>query len=347
LEKTIRQNNKKNHRVVIFTNGTWGVPAVLTRGTLAALSHFPDVKVVAVCLPEKQSPFRIFISDFLYTIVASLRSFLDKTPERKHRSLQPLNIRRCAGKYHFKVLIPPKGDMNDPVFIAHLRDTIQPTIALSFYCLQTFRAELLGIFDDAINYHNGLLPAYRGLNATSWSLYQGEKFSGFTFHRMTEELDAGNILIQNMLPVEQGVHIMDLEMDKAASAVNYLPDVLQMAMDKHPGRPQTGTTGYHSRKDSMSLTTIPDPSSLSKAEIIKRLNAFEKLNIHLSGRWYEVTGIREIHGNFSQNSRFVFSTADGVTMKAVHFLYLPFALYRLYRWWNRFVQRGKCFRPQI
>lgn len=47
-----------------------------------------------------------------------------------------------------------------------------------------------------INFHNALLPKYRGRNAASWVIYEQEKETGVTWHYVTENIDEGNIIIQ-------------------------------------------------------------------------------------------------------------------------------------------------------
>lgn len=48
----------------------------------------------------------------------------------------------------------------------------------------------------AINYHDGPLPRYAGVHATSWAIINGEKTHGITWHLMSEQIDAGDIIIQ-------------------------------------------------------------------------------------------------------------------------------------------------------
>ena len=48
----------------------------------------------------------------------------------------------------------------------------------------------------AVNFHDGLLPSYAGLNVTTWALYNQEKQHGITWHEMTADVDRGNILKQ-------------------------------------------------------------------------------------------------------------------------------------------------------
>jgi amino acid adenylation domain-containing protein len=53
----------------------------------------------------------------------------------------------------------------------------------------------------AINYHDALLPAYAGGHATSWAILHGEAIHGVTWHLMTTEVDAGDILKQREIPI--------------------------------------------------------------------------------------------------------------------------------------------------
>lgn len=46
----------------------------------------------------------------------------------------------------------------------------------------------------AINFHDGPLPQYGGLNTPSWALLNGEKRYGVTWHEMVADVDAGRIV---------------------------------------------------------------------------------------------------------------------------------------------------------
>lgn len=53
----------------------------------------------------------------------------------------------------------------------------------------------------AINYHDSLLPAYAGFNATSWSIIDGADTHGVTWHAMTADLDGGDVLLQERIKI--------------------------------------------------------------------------------------------------------------------------------------------------
>ena len=55
-----------------------------------------------------------------------------------------------------------------------------------------------------INIHPSLLPAFTGLNTHQRAIHMGCKFAGATVHRVTTELDHGEILDQAVVPVLPG-----------------------------------------------------------------------------------------------------------------------------------------------
>jgi len=64
------------------------------------------------------------------------------------------------------------------------------------------KSELLSIPKiGVINRHNALLPKNRGRLTPFWVLYKGEKETGVSIHFVTEELDAGDIIIQKKFPI--------------------------------------------------------------------------------------------------------------------------------------------------
>lgn len=54
---------------------------------------------------------------------------------------------------------------------------------------------------EAINVHPSLLPRYRGATPTNWAIICGEERSGVTIHKLTVELDGGDILLARDCPI--------------------------------------------------------------------------------------------------------------------------------------------------
>lgn len=56
----------------------------------------------------------------------------------------------------------------------------------------------------AINFHDGPLPAYAGLNAPVWALLAGERRHGVSWHRMDAAIDTGDILAERDFAIDEG-----------------------------------------------------------------------------------------------------------------------------------------------
>lgn len=59
----------------------------------------------------------------------------------------------------------------------------------------------------SINVHASLLPELRGGAPIHYSILQGKKETGITIMYMVEKLDAGNIISQEAIPIEQTDHV--------------------------------------------------------------------------------------------------------------------------------------------
>ena len=81
--------------------------------------------------------------------------------------------------------------------------------SVGLVCLAGFMRILSPVFIRAfpmriMNIHPALLPAFRGTNAWRQALDAGVKVSGATVHFVTEDLDAGPIILQKSVPVRDG-----------------------------------------------------------------------------------------------------------------------------------------------
>ncbi|MEI6631439.1 MAG: methionyl-tRNA formyltransferase [bacterium] len=63
----------------------------------------------------------------------------------------------------------------------------------------------------AINLHASLLPAYRGAAPINWAIIKGEKASGVTIMKVIKQMDAGPIMLQKKLAIEDSDTAVTLE----------------------------------------------------------------------------------------------------------------------------------------
>jgi aspartate racemase len=89
-------------------------------------------------------------------------------------------------------------DVNAPWFQARLQPT-DAGIILGFE--QIFQPATIQRLNSLVNFHPSLLPWYRGPEPGYWVLANQEQYTGFTVHEVTEHIDEGKILYQEMLPI--------------------------------------------------------------------------------------------------------------------------------------------------
>ena len=77
-----------------------------------------------------------------------------------------------------------------------------PDFLFSFYYRRMLSRELLSLpRRGALNMHGSLLPRYRGRAPINWAVLNGERESGATLHYMTDRPDAGDIVVQQAVPI--------------------------------------------------------------------------------------------------------------------------------------------------
>jgi amino acid adenylation domain-containing protein len=91
----------------------------------------------------------------------------------------------------------------------------------------------------AINYHDSLLPGYAGIHSTSWALMNQETLHGVTWHRMSKEIDAGEILKQRELRVADRDSAFTLNVKCFEAAVGSFAELVdELSEDRVSARPQ-------------------------------------------------------------------------------------------------------------
>lgn len=77
-----------------------------------------------------------------------------------------------------------------------------------------------------VNFHPGLIPEVRGLDALKWSVYKGVP-PGVTAHLIDERVDAGRIIVREQIPVHPDDGWIDLSLRLNDRQVDLIPDVLR------------------------------------------------------------------------------------------------------------------------
>jgi methionyl-tRNA formyltransferase len=91
--------------------------------------------------------------------------------------------------------------INTPEGVAGLR-AMQPDLLVVAAYGQILSKDVLAVpLQGGINVHASLLPKYRGAAPVAWAIYQGEKQTGVTIIRMSVQLDAGDMLLQEAVDI--------------------------------------------------------------------------------------------------------------------------------------------------
>lgn len=121
----------------------------------------------------------------------------------------------------------------------------------------------------SINLHTGKVPEYRGSAPGFWELYNGEDHVGVTIHSVTEELDAGDILLQRMVPLDRAPSIDPLAyLEEYRSAV-LLPRGLQLLRLAVKLIGQGSLEGKS--QDTSQARTFPKPTISHKRDLQRKI----------------------------------------------------------------------------
>jgi len=94
------------------------------------------------------------------------------------------------------------GKIDREALVEQVR-SLEPDLIFSLSWRKMLPEEVLQIPRIAsINAHGSLLPAYRGRTPVTWVVANGERFTGISFHRMVEAPDAGDVFLQEEIPID-------------------------------------------------------------------------------------------------------------------------------------------------
>jgi methionyl-tRNA formyltransferase len=136
-----------------------------------------------------------------------------------------LSVDGVARGHGIPVFTP--ASVNAPDFVALVRDQLRPDLIVSVAASQIFKEPLLRIPSrGCINIHGALLPRYRGMLPSFWTLLNGEREGGVTVHYMTPGIDDGAIIAQRRFPIHPGDTVEQLIGRSKALGAEVLTEVI-------------------------------------------------------------------------------------------------------------------------
>lgn len=119
-------------------------------------------------------------------------------PAGRGMKMNESEIKKYAIQHGLKVLQPEK--LKDPAFLEELKSLhadLQIVVAFRMLPEVVWNMPRLG----TINLHGSLLPQYRGAAPINWAVINGEKETGVTTFKLKQEIDTGDILLQESFPI--------------------------------------------------------------------------------------------------------------------------------------------------
>jgi hypothetical protein len=188
-------------RVVVFTGGP-----VLDQQVLRFVSRIeeePAIDLVGVVSHSPVRGIRGMMIDLwhrrgILALPILLRNGLAATVNTLFRPAVALERRRSSNavrdRTHFF------DDIHSEDALDHVRG-LGPTLGL-VYGGPIVRPELFSIPElGTLGIHHGKVPDYRGKKTTFWAIYNGESEVGVTIQKISDKLDAGDIVRQSTLLV--------------------------------------------------------------------------------------------------------------------------------------------------
>ena len=204
-------------------------------------------------------------------------------PAGRGQQLHQSAVKKYAVEKNLAVLQPEK--LKNADFINELK-ALEPNL----FIVVAFRMlpELVWQMPEygTFNLHASLLPQYRGAAPINWAVINGEKETGVTTFFLQQEIDTGNIILQETIKIEDednagSVH--DKLMDIGSQLV--LKTVQQIEENSVTEQPQELTTSKHAPKIYKETCLIDwNKTVLEIHDLIRGLSPYPTAFTHLDGK---------------------------------------------------------------
>ena len=225
-------------RIVTFGYQTWG------RKTLQALIDSKHDVVLSVTHPPSDHAYKGICSD---------------------------SVEELAREHDIPVILTEKADDD---LIEQVR-AVEPDVIVVNSWYTKFPKELYELPPHGtLNLHDSLLPKFTGFSPVLWALISGESEVGLTVHRMDEDLDTGDILIQRKVAVEPedtGTSLVLRTMELIPSAVEDALAAIESGNPTWTSQDPAQRTFFHKRSERDNLLDLGWPAADS-ARLVRVLS---------------------------------------------------------------------------
>ena len=208
-------------------------------------------------------------------------------PNKKNRGLRVQNsaVHDYADKLNIPVRCPIKLD--DESEINHLKK-LKPDLVIVVAYGKILPEKLLNIENlSFLNVHASLLPRWRGAAPIQRAIMMGDKETGISIMKIVPKLDAGPILIQSKLSINNKVNYEEMSEKMSDLGAKLIIDALELIKNNKANfTPQDETKVVYAKKIAKIESKINWNESAE--EILAKIRAFYPN----PGTWFELNGKR-------------------------------------------------------
>ena len=208
-------------------------------------------------------------------------------PNKKNRGLRVQNsaVHDYADKLNIPVRCPVKLD--DESEINYLKK-LKPDMVVVVAYGKILPEKLLNIENlSFLNVHASLLPRWRGAAPIQRAIMMGDKETGISIMKIVPKLDAGPILIQSKLSINNKINYVEMSEKMSDLGAKLIIDALELIKNNKANfTPQDETKVVYAKKIEKIESKINWNESAE--EILAKIRAFYPN----PGTWFELNGKR-------------------------------------------------------
>ena len=213
--------------------------------------NYQDLRIVFMGTPE----FAVASLDALVQAGCNIVGVItapDK-PAGRGMKLSESAVKKYAVEKGLHILQPEK--LKNPAFLEELKKLqadVQVVVAFRMLPEAVWDMPPMG----TINLHGSLLPAYRGAAPINWAIMNGEKETGVTTFKLQHQIDTGNILLQEKIPIQDDETAGELhDVMKEVGAKLLLKTIKGLADNSIEEVPQQNENGSEAQKHAPKIFT--------------------------------------------------------------------------------------------
>jgi methionyl-tRNA formyltransferase len=185
-------------------------------------------------------------------------------PAGRGMKLQESAVKKYAVEKNLHILQPEK--LKNASFLEELKALnadLQVVVAFRMLPEAVWNMPPMG----TINVHGSLLPQYRGAAPINWAIVNGEKETGVTTFKLKHEIDTGDILLQERIPIGENETAGELhDRMKTVGAELLLRTIMGLADGTLMETPQTSISETSIVNRQSAMEDASSPNNLQKLE---------------------------------------------------------------------------------